>query len=255
MLGGEVTLRRDLAERALAGLGTDPVEAAVGVVRVADAEMTRALRVISVERGLDPRMFALVAFGGAGPLHACSLAEELGIRRVLVPPASGVLSALGLAVSELRRDYLRPAGSSFEELEEGAAHDLPGCRCERFVDARYRGQSYELTVPAEDYERRFGEEHARRYGFRMEDDVEAVSVRLVATVPGPRFELRADSVAHDVRRRRAFVDGEWVEIDVYRAGVAVAGPAIVELPESTCLVRPGWAGAPDGAGTLALERR
>ena len=223
----------------------DPVEAAVGVVRVADAEMTRALRVISVERGLDPRTFALVAFGGAGPLHACSLAEELGIPTVLVPPASGVLSALGLAVSELRRDYLRPAGASFEELEDGAERDLPGCSCERFVDARYRGQSYELTVPAEDYELRFGEEHARRYGFRMEDEVELVSVRLVATLPGPSFELRADSIAHDARRRRAFVDGEWVEIDVHGPGVAVAGPAIIELPESTCLVRPGWAGAPD----------
>jgi len=253
-LGGEVTLRRDLAERALARLGMDPVEAAIGVVRVADAEMTRALRVISVERGLDPRTFALVAFGGAGPLHACSLAEELGIQTVLVPPASGVLSALGLAVSELRRDYLRPAGASFEELEDGAERDLPGCSCERFVDARYRGQSYELTVPAEDYELRFGEEHARRYGFRMEDEVELISVRLVATLPGPSFELRADSIAHVAGRRRAFVDGKWVEIDVHGPGIAVAGPAIIELPESTCLVRPGWAGAPDGSGTLVLER-
>ena len=255
ILGGEVTLRRDLAESALARLEVDPVEAAVGVVRVADAEMTRALRVISVERGLDPRAFALVAFGGAGPLHACSLAEELGIRTVLVPAASGVLSALGLAVSELRRDYLRPAGASFEELEDRAARDLPGCSYERFVDVRYRGQSYELTVPAEDHERRFGEEHEQRYGFRMEDEVEPVSVRLVATLPGARFELRSDSIARDAGKRRAFVDGKWLEIDVHGPGVAVAGPAIIQLPESTCLVRPGWAGAPDGAGTLALERR
>ena len=112
------------------------------IVRVADAEMTRALRVISVERGLDPRTFALVAFGGAGPLHACSLAEELGIRTVLVPAASGVLSALGLAVSELRRDY-RAAGRAraSRSWRTVRPRELPGCRCERFVDARYRGQS------------------------------------------------------------------------------------------------------------------
>jgi N-methylhydantoinase A/oxoprolinase/acetone carboxylase beta subunit len=88
----------------------------------------------------------------------------------------------------------------------------------------------------------------------MEDEVERVSVRLVATLPGTRFELREDSITHDARRRRAFVDGEWVEIAVHGPGVAVAGPAIIELPESTCFVRPGWAGAPDGTGMLALER-
>ncbi len=89
----------------------------------------------------------------------------------------------------------------------------------------------------------------------MEDEIEPVSIRLVATVPGPCFELRADSAGNDARRRRAFVEGQWAKIDVHGPGVAVNGPAIVELPESTCLVRPGWAGAPDGTGTLVLERR
>src|SRR5262249_38189477 len=112
VLGGSVRLRAELAADVLAALGEKvglaPPEPALGVIRVADAEMTRALRVISIERGLDPREFALVAFGGAGPLHACSLAAELGISTVLVPKAAGVLSALGLAVAEQRRDFVAP---------------------------------------------------------------------------------------------------------------------------------------------------
>jgi N-methylhydantoinase A len=280
VLGGAVTLDRGLAERALARLvvdGTSPnchtpsvrhwvagrtkqdaaggvVEAALGVVSVADAEMVRALRVISVERGLDPRDFALVAFGGAGPLHACSLAEELRIRRVLVPQASGVLSALGLAVADLRRDYVAPAVAGFERLEQQAARDLAGASLTRLVDARYRGQSYELTVGAEDWERGFVEAHERRYGFRMESEVELVNVRLVATRPRPRPALAAESASPRTGSRRVFLDGEWIEVPMHRAGVAVTGPAIVELPEATCLVRPGWAGEPDATGTLVLER-
>ncbi len=255
VLGGEVRLRRELGERALGQLGLDPLEAALGVVRVADAEMTRALRVISVERGLDPREFALLAFGGAGPLHACSLAEELGMRTVLVPRASGVLSALGLAVSELRRDYVAPPTAGFERMEEQATRDLPGARLERLADVRYRGQSHELTVPAGDYEAGFHEAHERRYGFRMEgEEVEVVALRLVATVAGRRPELRAEPAAAKPGRRRAYLDGTWVDVPVFGPGSPVRGPAMVDLPEASCLVRPGWAGEPDGAGTLVLRR-
>src|SRR3954447_22305205 len=120
-LGGEVVLRRELSEKALASLGDelglDAQEAALGILRVADAEMVRALRVISVERGLDPRDFALLAFGGAGGMHACALAEELGIETVLVPRAGGVLSALGLAISDVRRDYVHPYLEALEEFD------------------------------------------------------------------------------------------------------------------------------------------
>ncbi len=252
VLGRDVTLRRDLAEQALARLGMEPVEAAIGVVRVADAEMVRALRLISVERGLDPRAFALVAFGGAGPLHACSLAEELGIRTVLVPAASGVLSALGLAASDLRRDYVGPAGAGFAALEAEAVRELPGASHERLVDARYRGQSHELTVPADGFEQGFADEHERRYGFRMEDGIEPISVRLVATVPGPRLELRSSAAAVETSARSIFVDGGWTDVSVHGPGASVTGPAVVELPEATCLVRPGWTGAPDASGTLVL---
>src|SRR5215203_4529100 len=120
-LGGEVVLRRELSEKALAALGEEldltAEEVALGSVRVANAEMTRALRIISVERGLDPREFALLAFGGAGGMHACSLAEELGMQTVLVPRAGGVLSALGLAISDIRRDYVNPYLSPLEEVD------------------------------------------------------------------------------------------------------------------------------------------
>jgi N-methylhydantoinase A len=270
VLGGEVTLDRELAERALAQLPVDELSqerptsslrdwdltqralaAAVGVVRVVDAEMARALRVVSVERGIDPRGLALVAFGGAGPLHACSLAEELGVERVLVPLASGVLSALGLAAADLRRDYV---GGSFEAMEAAAARDLPGAETERLVDARYRGQSHELTVVADCWQANLAEEHERRYGFRLDAEPEIVTRRLLATLrrerPSPRNEARST----EPRSRPAFVDGEWLDVPVHGPGAAVIGPAIVELPGSTCLVRPDWAGAPDAAGTLVLER-
>jgi len=124
VLGGEVRLDRARAETALARLGErlglDPHQAAVGVVRVANAEMTRALRVISVQRGIDPREHTLVAFGGAGGMHACALAEELGITRVLLPGVAGVLSALGLAIADLRRDYLRPFLGALDETDPEA---------------------------------------------------------------------------------------------------------------------------------------
>jgi N-methylhydantoinase A len=238
LLGGEVRLRREPAEGALRTLGSDPGRVAEGVVRVVDAEMARALRVVSVERGLDPRELALVAFGGAGPLHACALAEELGVGTVLVPAAAGVLSALGLAVSDLRRDYVAPAAGdldgAFRGLAERAARELPGATLTRLVDARYRGQSFELTVEADGFEARFHDAHERRYGYRVpEAPVEAVSLRLTATVERAKPELRSTA---------AF-------------GGAVTGPAVLSLEGATCLVREGWAGEVDGAGTLVLERR
>jgi N-methylhydantoinase A len=277
VLGGEVTLARPLAEEALArlpvdepsrkrftpglrdgvanGTSSDTAErataAAVGVIRVVNAEMARALRVVSVERGIDPRGLALVAFGGAGPLHACALAEELGMERVLVPQASGMLSALGLAAADLRRDYV---GGSFAELEERAAEDLPGATTLRLVDARYRGQSHELTVEAERWAENLADAHERRYGYRPAAEPEIVTRRLVATLSRGRPCLGSRPGSTRRSTRRALLDGEWLDLPVHGPGPAVSGPAMVELPGSTCLVRPGWAGAPDDAGTLVLER-
>ena len=187
-LAGGLELDREAAERALDGI--DPG----AVVEVVNAEMLRALRVVSVERGHDPRDFALVAFGGAGPLHACALAEELGIGTVLVPAAAGVLSALGLVACDERRDRVR---SLVVPLEE--AGELPA---EGEADLRYRGQSHELAVPlGGDLAEAFHRAHEERYGFaERERPVELVAVRTSEVTRGPELELRGGA---PLQRRRA----------------------------------------------------
>jgi N-methylhydantoinase A len=279
-LGGEVVLDAGLARAALERLGEqiglDAVGAAAGVVGVANAGMTKALRVISVERGLDPRGFALVAFGGAGPMHACALAEELDVGTILVPKAGGVLSALGLAISDVRRDYMRPLhaplaeatslADAFAELERAAEGDLDAPELARRADLRYPGQAFELTVAGRDREElaaAFHEAHERRYGFRLEGaPVELVAVRVVARQPVDRPELVDPPAAEAPApgRREAAFNGERMGVPVLRradlgAGSEVAGPAVVEFPETTCVVRPGWRGRVDDHGTLVLERR
>jgi len=217
-LPGGLVLDRDAAAAALGDV--DP-EAVVAVV---NAEMLRALRVVSVEQGHDPRDFALVAFGGAGPLHACALAEELGIDAVLVPEAAGVLSALGLVASDERRDrvvsHVRPLAEAGELPVEGEA------------DLRYRGQSFELTVPlGPDLAARFHRAHEERYGYSdRERELELVAVRTADLVPGPTVSLAATS--RD----------------------PVRGPVLLGLPGSSCWVPEGWHGETNGGGTLVLRR-
>ena len=218
-LPGGIHLDPAAAERAMAGL--EPAE----VVAVAEAEMLRALRVVSVERGQDPRACALVAFGGAGPLHACALAEALGIQTVLVPETAGVLSALGLAASDERRDSVR---SVVRPLAQ--AGPLPAAG---EADLRYRGQSFELTVPIQPgLAEAFHRLHEQRYGYADRDrEIELVAVRWADTTPGPYVALRASALRQ------------------------VRGPAVVELDGSTAWVGPGWSGTSDAHGTLVLERR
>jgi N-methylhydantoinase A len=209
-LPGGLVLDRDAAAAALDDL--DPA----AVVEVVNAEMLRALRVVSVERGHDPREFALVAYGGAGPLHACALAEELGIEAVVVPAAAGVLSALGLAASDERRDHVV---SHVRPLAE--VGDLPP---EGEADLRYRGQSFELTVPlGSDLAERFHSAHEERYGYAERGRVvELVAVRTADVVPCPELELPSSEPRH------------------------VSGPALVVLEGSTLWIPPGWEGARDG---------
>jgi N-methylhydantoinase A len=282
-LGGEITLDRESAVSAIESiserLGIDTIEAAQGIVRVANAEMVRALRVVSVERGLDPRGFALVAFGGAGPLHACSLAEELDMPTVLIPQAGGVLSALGLALSEMRADYVQPLLTSTDELDAarfGAAFETMRARAEselgadatyeRTADLRYVGQSFELTVPAEHLRAMtaaFHDAHERRFGYRMtEEAVETVSVRLTATRPIELPDLSDTSRTRDERGKvcPANFDGEWIETPVLQrgtmgAGTKVEGPLIIEFPEATAVILPGWSGAVDEVGTVVVSRQ
>jgi N-methylhydantoinase A len=217
-LPGELRLDGAAAARALGGIEPEDV------VRVVNAEMLRALRVVSVERGHDPADYALVAFGGAGPLHACELAEELGVRTVLVPDAAGVLSALGLAVSDERRDWVEtrivPLADAGELPASGDA------------DLRYRGQSFELTIPlGRDLAARFHHAHEERYGYADERrEIELVAVRGADVRRGPPLSLPSP------------------------AELRVTGPAIVEQPGSTIWVPRGWAGVRDGTSTLVLTR-
>ena len=180
---------------------------------------------MSIERGHDPRDFALVAFGGAGPLHACELADELGIETVLVPEAAGVLSAVGLAVSDERRDRVESFVCPLEE-----AGELPA---EGETDLRYRGQSFELTVPlGPDLATAFHRAHEARYGYAdRERPIELVAVRTAEVRAGPELRLPA---AEPLEER---------------------GPAVLELPGATCWIPPGWVGVRDGSSsTLRLTK-
>ncbi|MEA2155930.1 MAG: N-methylhydantoinase, partial [Solirubrobacteraceae bacterium] len=284
-LAGGVDLDREAAERAvgaLAGeLGLDPVACAEGIVRVADAEMVRALRVMTVEQGIDPRRFALLAFGGAGPLHAAAIAAELGMTTILCPRASGVLSALGLAAADRRATEQRTvllAGDALTEdalaraREElaAAAHATLGdddAQVDLAHDVRYRGQAHELTLrglPDADLTTlrdAFEALHEERYGYRdAQTPIEVVTIRASATVPGPQLDLAAgDGAAGCTRSRRDVVfDGECHDAEIVRGdpapGERVQGPAICELAEATLAVPPGWAGEVDDAGTIVLER-
>jgi N-methylhydantoinase A/oxoprolinase/acetone carboxylase beta subunit len=236
-LAGGVELDADAAHAAVNALadelGLSVEECAAGIVRVANAEMVRAMRVMTVERGVDPRDFALLAFGGAGPLHAAAMAEELGMTKILIPRASGVLSALGLAAAERRRDHARTVFLHGDGLTAGALAVVDG---DAAYDVRYRGQSFELTVrdveadPAAVREA-FEAIHEERYGYSdPEGEIEVVTIRERHSEPGP-----------DV----AFEGGEAED---------VTGPAVVRLPEATLVVPEGWSGTTDRTGTIVLTR-
>ena len=257
------------ARAALEALGIGSAEeAAEGIVEVTVNAMVQALRVVSVERGHDPAAAALIAFGGAGPLHACELAGQLGATQVLCLPASGVLSALGLAAAERRRDasrsLLRPLTGAGDLARAAAelADARDGEDVRAAADLRYAGQSFELLVPFEDPDDARGRLPRRaraplrprrpRPCGRARDPARG---RRVARRPGR-------AVGH--RRRRALAphdpwQGEAIDAEVLAGtglppGTEVTGPAIVEFPETTCLVPPGWAGAADEHGILRLER-
>ena len=227
-------------ERLAGELGLDVRACAEGIVRVANSEMVRALRVMTVERGIDPRGFALLAFGGAGPLHAAAIAEELGMTKILVPRASGVLSALGLAAADRRADAQRTVLGDEEARVDALRDEVAGAlgaepEIEVAWDLRYRGQSHELTVRGaerDELRERFEALHEERYGHRDPDgEVELVTVRVTGRLPAAPVDFGAP------------------------AGEEVDGPTVVALPEATLVVPEGWGGTTDDTGTLVLERR
>ncbi len=277
-LAGGVELDPEAARRAVGRLGSqlglDELETAEGIVRVANQEMVRALRVVTVERGVDPRRFALMPFGGAGPMHAAALAEELGMERILCPRASGVLSALGLIASERRRDTARTVLLSGEgltgeriaaevgRLRQSIGEGIEAARAEATYELRYRGQAFELPIPGAlrpdpaELTERFAAEHERRYGYRDPDaGVELVNIRLALTVPAPAPEPRAapEGALAEATRRARF-GGRWLEARVLRGeppcGQTAEGPCVLELPEATLVLPPGWRATVDEHGTI-----
>nr|WP_049888756.1 hydantoinase/oxoprolinase family protein [Natronococcus occultus] len=286
-LGGEMTLDVDAAREALAGLADEAglesaLEAARGVYRVANATMTRTIRSVTVERGHDPREFALVAFGGAGPMHAAALADSLEVDRVVVPRPGGVLSAFGLLAADEGYDAARTVRTPLAAAEPDRIEDVydelvadvlddatepDAARVERAADCRYAGQSFELTVPVgESFDpnavgERFHAAHERAYGYRMDEDVEVVTLRASATVAGASPTVRHEG-AGDARlgtREAHFPDGGTAEATVYdrdglAPGATVTGPAVLEQAESTTVVPPEWEGDVHEDGTLAMTR-
>jgi N-methylhydantoinase A len=293
LVGGTFPIDAARSQAAVASvaapLGGDVARTAAGIVALVDAEMAKVLRIVSVERGLDPRDFTLMAFGGGGPLHACALAADLAIPRVVVPRYPGLFSALGLLAADVRATFSRSLVAPLDAATVGdarriaaalAADARAGLRAQGVDDAairthleldlRYVGQSFDLTVPfdgdaaalADAFHRR----HERRYGYAARDEpVEVATVRVTATGSGgtaPQTAIRAGADGAANARsgtRRAWDAGGFVEAAVYDRerlgpGVGFAGPAIVEQYDTTTWVPRGWGAVADYAGNLMLER-
>ncbi len=297
-LGGRRQLDPALAHAALASHVADPLglgveEAALGVLAVAEAHMMNAIRLVSVERGLDPREFTLVAFGGAGPLHAVRLAEALSIDRVLIPPAPGNLSAMGLLAADVRHDFVRTLVADaaitppdqlrmgFDELvaEARAALDHEGIpqsrqRCLLSVDLRYQGQNYELALAVPNdllagdsltpIVQRFHRQHEQVYGYQLPDRaVQIVNLRVTALGITAKISWPADrrtgATASADRRRVVVAPGDARDLPVYRhadarPGREIEGPAIVEYAGSTLFLCPGWRARFDDVLNAHLSR-
>lgn len=286
--GGRMTLDAGRADAAAApiarAVSLGVPEVAEGVVRVANANMERAIRVVSVERGHDPRDFALVAFGGAGGMHACEIAEALDMSTVIVPKQAGVLSALGMLMADVTKDYsasvlarastLTPAefDRRYAPLIAAATRDLAAegftgtqAVLTRLVDVRYVGQSYEISLPySPAFRAEFDRVHGRTYGYSNPDRaVEVVNVRVVAAGRAPKPALPSSPATRSVpkpsARRKARFGGRLVATATYKwdtlpAGARAAGPAIITSAEATAVVPPGWAFHVDRMGNVICAR-
>ncbi len=289
-LADEVRLDPGAAERAVRTLGPvwaeggggDPTRSAAGIVAVAAAVMGRALKRVSVARGLDPRRMALLPFGGAGPLFGCQLAAALGMRTIVIPPHAGVLSALGLAAAAERIDLLasfhRPLealpatdiGRAFSPLLAEAGNQVSGSTVLRYADCRFAGQGYEVTVPVTVNDPRriraaFLAAHQARYGHSGSGQpVEIVNLRVVALRLGPEPSFRRASHAARAARSRGgraiTLAGERLTASVWpldelAAGVTIDGPAILAGRDATAVLEPGWRGTVHPTGAVVVERR
>ncbi len=297
-LGGRMTLDQQRSQSLMtglaAGVGASATETALGIIRVVNSNMERAIRAISLERGYDPREFTLIPFGGAGPMHACELAAELGIPRVLVPGHPGILSALGVAIADVVKDYSRTVmlrgddldsarlEEEFHGMEQQARAELvdEGLRADdmtprRFLDVRYVGQSFELTVDCPPLvepgdltagiSSDFYEAHLQRFGYAdaaLPIEVVNLRLKLELAMDKPQLEPAANQGSDSApavigNAEVVFADGPVATTlynrDLLQTGNRIAGPALLLQLDTTIVVPPGWNGEVDPYGNLLLE--
>ncbi len=270
LLGGQLKLRNDLAVRAIGKLsrrlGTSIDKTADRILRIVNSNMSKALRLVSVERGRDPREYSMIAFGGEGPVHACDLAEELQIKRIIVPIHPGLFSAFGLLTADLSRTFIQPIikqaainiEPTFIQLREQTRKSLKqegftSYQTVQQVDLRYQGQAYEITLPYRkntNLAQSFGREHKSLYGYSSDDTVEAVNARIRAIIPIPKAKLTkkrlkpAKPPAPTSSRKMSLL-GSWRKVPVYDReklfpGVRGKGPCIIEEYDSTTVIGKNW---------------
>ncbi|MBD3207649.1 hydantoinase/oxoprolinase family protein, partial [Candidatus Bathyarchaeota archaeon] len=294
LLDGSMEINVESAERAFIkltnSLGLSQHEAAISVILVANSMMAKILRIVSVERGFDPRNFTLVAFGGAGPMHVCALAEDLEIGKIVIPPNPGMFSALGLLTADLFHDFTSPVvrevsiidpselEEKFQEMEEDGNQTLESegipeelRKTQRSLDIRYKGQGFELNIPVKKPMsmeellksiESFHIKHDKVYGyFDRDQTIEIVNVKLrvIGFLDKPRLpdKIACKGESHDYRD--VFFEGvkEWVETPVFNREVLegkYSGPAVIEQYDSTTIVYPGWSFETEKKGNLILRR-
>jgi N-methylhydantoinase A len=294
-LGGNLPLKKELAEQAVRkigeSIGLSKEETALGIIKIASANMVQAIREVTVERGLDPRGFVLIPFGGAGPTQATDIASELDIDSILIPPYPGITSALGLVCADLRVDLMKSIlanvdDSRLDEIftvldslsshakthleQQGAPRDE--INVEWLVDMRYKGQSHELLIPVQKDKSNFvstsreafEEKHEQSYGYRMNDRaIEWVTARVIARAK--QFEIKGFKHKNEGNKKpygiREVVlhDGCISPADIYRrtqlrVGDIITGPAIIEQMDTTTYIAPDWKCKQNKNGTLWLRR-
>ncbi len=292
-LGGEIEVSVDMARQAMQtiadGLGISVEEAALGVIRIANANMINALKLVSVRRGYDPRDFTLIAFGGGGAMHAAALAKELHVGRVLIPQAPGHFSAWGMLMTDPMQDFIQTTllasidanAGRVEEIFAGmtararrfvteAGYPAEEIQVERSLDMRYLGQEHTVRVSlsgeldgltgAND---RFHQLHERAYTFRLDSAIEIVNFHVVATVPTRKPELTAFVASRGDGRPKGrrvvdYDDDGHLESDIYersglQSGELISGPAIIEEPAATTVVYPGMSARMDEIGNILIE--
>ncbi len=299
LLGGKIKIKQDLSEKAVKSricdvLGGGVVQASSGIIRIVNSNMSKILRIVSIERGYDPRKFTLMAFGGAGPMHACALADDLGIINVLIPINPGLFSTFGMLTADFTHHSIRPIMKGADEVdvayierlcvemeEEGRKildHQSTSFTKKHFTfyaDARYYGQAYELIVPVQkpigknilrELKKSFHEKHHLAYGYSVENGrVEIVNLRMTAigVTSKPCLREACIEVKEPIKTsvRQVFFEEyeKFVECPIYsrsqlRAGNLINGPSIIEQYDSTSIIYPNWKATVDRFGNLLINR-